>query len=548
MITKGNRNRQIAIGEDARKNLLMALDFIAAAVGSTMGPGGRPFGYDKKTNNSMLLKTFSKDGLTVLRSLGFEDPAWEGVLEYAKQAASHSVLASGDGTSSTLILANAVAKVIYGYKSKAPQAFARQIEAEAQTAIKALEKFVCKDEAAARIVANTSTNGDTELTDWVMESLKHTGAYGTILVDKNPSVSKRYNLIKKDGYSYTNGYNHAQTLAVSASEEAASSKPICWFDPKVLLMNGQIMLEKQINPILAAWNKTLQDKPTSLVLVTYEISEEIINKLLIVNRTLAKQYGVGVFVVKPKLTAEIHSSFQIMRDIASYCGIEDHHIVDGGNYQSIDESFFGTCKEVQIYSNQTFFLGRATNNWVIDRIKQNQAIVDAALSQFDKQISTIRNAELADGLVRIEVGGGTMPELQERADRFDDASKAAQACLAAGAVVGGGLSYILAGMEAGVSEELQTALKSITGTVLENYGLEQDITDPNSIPLDGINGYKLTKEGITFGPAIELGVMDSYKTVAAVIKNGVSLGVHIATIGGYCFRPTYTDGESEVYE
>jgi chaperonin GroEL (HSP60 family) len=157
----------------------------------------------------------------------------------------------------------------------------------------------------------------------------------------------------------------------------------------------------------------------------------------------------------------------------------------------------------------------------------------------------IRNAELADGLVKIEIGGGSMPDLQERADRFDDASKAAQACLSAGAVIGGGVSYIRAGHLANVSPELKRALGSVMLTVLNNYG---DTITGDIRPSDGKNGYSLTKDGLKIGDAMELGVLDSYKTVAAVIKNGVSLGVYIATIGGYCFRPTYSDGEQEVYE
>src|SRR5690554_6741304 len=123
------------VGTDAQSELSDALENISHAVGSTMGPGGRPFGFDKLGIDMRLTSTFSKDGLTVLKSLRFDSPAWSAVLQYCKSAASHSVVASGDGTTSTIILANAVAKAVLESKQKWPQAFARKLESDSRMAI-----------------------------------------------------------------------------------------------------------------------------------------------------------------------------------------------------------------------------------------------------------------------------------------------------------------------------------------------------------------------------------------------------------------------------
>lgn len=534
------QQRETMVGEEARTNLLKAMSFIAEAVGSTMGPGGRPFGFDKLGTDMRLAASFSKDGLTVLKSLGFDDPAWQAVLQYSKQAASHSVLASGDGTTSTIVLANAVAKIVSGAKETSPQAMARQIESEAEAAIAAVRSEAIKSEEAVRCVALTSTNGDTELTDVVLDAINNSGAFGSVIVEKNPASATRYRIIRQDGYSNCTGYNYNQTFALSASPEAAASKPIVWKSPKVLIWNGSLISEAQIQPVLAAWNETLksEDAPTNLVILSYDISDEVANKLLVVNRTMAK-HGVAVFIVKPRLTAEVNSGLQVLRDIAAYCGVDDDKIVDGGNYKDLSAKFFGVCGEVKITPSGTMFLGRAPNHWVEKRVQQNQSIVDEARSQFDKQITSIRNAELAEGLVKVEVGGGHLPELQERADRFDDASKAAQSCMWHGAVPGGGLSYIRAGQVAKVSPSLQGALESVHKTVLSNYGTGTSLV---AMDLDGKQGFRLSKnKDIEFGNAVELGVLDACETVCAVIKNGVALGVNIAIIGGYSFRDQASD-------
>lgn len=531
----------IEVGDQSRRVLLKALNFIAQAVGSTMGPGGRPFGFDKTGADMRRQASWSKDGLTVLKALEFELPAWHAVLQYAKQAASHSVVASGDGTTSTIVLANAVAKAISGAQERSPQAVARQVEDDVTRVCEAIRGEAIKTKEVTKLVALTSTNGDAELTDVVLDAIGHSGAFGTVVVEKNPGSAVRYKTTRQDGYSNCGGYNYNPTFALSASPNAASSKPIEWGEPKVLIWNGSLITEGQIQPILAAWNETLKEKPSNLVLLAFDVSDEVANKLLVTNRTLAK-HDVGVFVVRPRLTAEVNSGLQVMRDLAAFCGIADDKIVDGGNYRDLDTSFFGTCGSVKIAPGNTMFLGRSPNHWVDKRVQQNQSIVAEARSQFDKQITSIRNAELAEGLVKVEVGGGHLPDLQERADRFDDACKAAQSCMWHGALPGGGLSYIRAAhLVPNVSPALKQAFSSIFETIRTNFDEKLVI----AIDADGKQGYKLSRSGVEFGPAIELGVLDACETVCAVIKNGVALGVNIALMGGFSYREPGAEVDGE---
>jgi hypothetical protein len=304
------------------------------------------------------------------------------------------------------------------------------------------------------------------------------------------------------------------------------------------LFNGSLHIASQLDPILKAWNETLQlGSIQNLLIVCYDVADEVVNKLMVLNRQYAKN-GIAAFIVKPRLTAEINSGLQIMRDLAAYCGILDDKIVDGGNYKDISPDFFGCAKSVKITPNNTMFLGRASNHYVEERILQNNSIVDEARSDFDRHITSIRNAELAEGLVKVQVGGGHLSDLQERADRFDDASKAAQACMKNGALPGSGCSYIRAGLLAGVHPALAEAFRSIHDTVLSNYGTE---SNPDFIPLPG-KTISITNDGIVHGDAIELNVLDACDTVCAVIRNGVSLGVKVATIGGYSFRDQETGG------
>jgi chaperonin GroEL len=530
--------KTVKVGQEARDELVKALGLIASAVGSTLGPGGRPWGFDKKSIYGKLSPTWSKDGLTVLRSLWFSDPAVQAVLHYCKQASNNSVLASGDGSTSSIILASAVANAIHQLQKKkigSPQAKARQLEIEAEHAIEAIKKDAIKSDEAVRSVALTSSNGDEELTNVVMEAIGYTSAYGTLHVEKNPATSTRYSIHRQDGYGNVGGYQYNLVVAGTADQKAASFAPIVWANPIVALFNGNMLLKEQLDPILKAWGGS----KAPLLIVAYDVSDELMNKIMILNRTVVPQGGYPAFVVKPKLTAEMYSQLQILKDIASYCGIDDKYLIDGGTYKNVDATFFGTCKSVTITPNSTMFMGRSNDHWVEKRVAQNNSIIAAAKTDFDRQFTSLRNAELAEGLVRIEIGGGTLPDLCERADRFDDASKAAQACLKSGALPGGGLSYIRAGQLANVSPELFGALSKIHTTVMENYDTNKTI----SVPIDGVSGFRIGKNGVEFGLATDLKVLDSVETVVGVIRNGVALGCNIATLGGYAFRDLSRDEE-----
>lgn len=517
--------KQLVIGESSRQAAVESLRLIADAVGSTLGPQGRPFVFERLGADQRLKPTVSKDGLTVLNSLEFADPISNSVHYFAQQAAAHSVLASGDGTTSTVVLAAAVARAIFDQKALMPQAFARQIRREAILAMDRIRKEADRSDDCVKKVAMTSANGDEELVEHALKAIRMSSAFGTVVVEKSPASRERYRVFKTDGYSYCKGYNYNNVFASSASDAAAENSPFEWQSPHVCILNGNLILPEMLDKILAAFQTICnqQGSGQKLVIFTYETSDDILNRLIVFNRKMAAQ-GVGVFIAKPRLSAEINSGLQIWRDLCAYTAST---MIDGGNYNTIVPAYFGTCDKVRITPTQTILLGRAPGHWVETRIQQNQNIVETAESQFDKEITAIRNGELAEGLVKVEVGGGLLPDIQERADRFDDAAKAAQSCLRSGALPGCGASYIRAAELVGACDALAGAMHTIHQKIMENFGAEP------VVQFEQGQTCRIDDNGAMMGNFQELGVMDAAETVCAVIKNGVELGILVATLGGY---------------
>jgi chaperonin GroEL (HSP60 family) len=516
--------KQLLIGKEAVKNAVEALSTIAEAVGSTLGPQGRPFVFERLGADQRYKPTVSKDGLTALNSLEFSDPIYNAVHYFAQQAAAHSVLASGDGTTSTIVLAAAVAKAVIESGHTIPQAFARQLRQEAFNAVEAIKSESDTSPECSRMVALTSANGDEELTDCAIEAIGKSSAFGTILVEKSPGSKQRFKIIKSDGYVAGKGYNYNNVFASSCSSLATENSPFEWENAKICVLNGHLYVNDIVDAILAAFNKDINENGSKkLVIFTYEVSDEVLNRLIVFNRKMAP-FDIAVYVAKPKITAEINSGLQIWRDICAYSAAT---MLDGGNYKAVEPSMFGAVGKVRVTPTQTILLGRDKNHWVEQRVQQNKNIIDTAESQFDKEITAIRNGELAEGLVKVEVGGGLLPDIQERADRLDDAVKAAQACMRSGALPGCGASYIRAGQISAACKELSQALSTVHKKIMENYG-----ATPLS-SFDAAMTCKISDSGCVVGNFREIGVVDASETVQAVIKNGVELGILVATLGGY---------------
>lgn len=533
----------LKIGKAARLEAVEALTTIANAVGTTLGPTSSPFLFEKRDATGQDRATVSKDGLTVLRSLEFTDPIYNAVHYLAQQASAHTVMSGGDGTTSTIVLASEIARQIVEYDAVNPQAFARRIRKEISASIECIKAEAERGEGMARHVALTSSNGDIELTDIVMEAISHASAYGTIIAEKCPLQKEKYILSRQDGFAGAKGYIEdkiTHVMAGSVDDAANSDGTIELHNPTVICFNGNLVSHTQMNPILQAWiNSPKSTSPTAIVLVAYEFHNEIINACIQKNREWAsKNQPLRLICLKPMLSAEMNSQLQYMRDIASITGCE---ILDAGSLNAVNVSHLGTCKKIAVSTHRSIFYGRAPNHWIPKRVEQNETLIQNSNLEFDKEIAKIRNAELSGGLVRIKIGGGLMADIQERADRFDDASKAAQACLRSGALPGAGVSYIRAGELAGVSNAVRAALTIINTTLKGNFGIEDnspDYLEQGQTLRMGDNDQDVE---ITYGNFKDLNVVDSAETIYAVLRNATELGVTVATLGGFSLMSNLED-------
>jgi len=515
--------KSLIVGPSARKSATESLSRIADAVATTLGPKGMPFIFEKENSlDGKPTPAVTKDGLTVLRSLHFIDPVDYAVHAMCVQASSHTVLASGDGTSSSIVRAAAVARAIgtsLEHTDK-PQKLAREILKQAQAAITAIKAESDTSTEMARVVAETSANGDSELADVVLEAVAKSSAFGSIILERNPATSTRYEVKTQDGLVAGRGYEGSRQLGSSIAVEVGQNTPFSLSTPLVLCYDGELHTKDQIGLILNKINSSLGLNFT-LVVAAYEIGQEVINVCTQVN--LANP-NVKIWVHSMRELAETNHRWHKLHDLAAFTGATVLNFATVSEELSLDS--LGTCSSITVSGDKSVYTGRSPKHKIPLRAVQNSNALEHATSPFDKEMIKTRNAELTSGLTKLIIGGGHTANLQERSDRADDAIKAAQACMKSGALPGCGASYIRAGELAAVGPELKTALASIHEKIMENYGV-----DPITSFAAG-ETVCITDDGFAKGNFKELNLADSFETVAAVIKNGVELGVLLATLGG----------------
>jgi len=528
--------KQLVVGKKAREQAVEALNEIAAAVGSTLGPAGLPVIFDRPGAYGDTQPSTTKDGVTTISWMKFEEPIKHAVHYFAKQAANHSVLESGDGTTSTVVMAAAIANAIAEKDSSTPQAYSRTVEKHVNNCINWIKSNALSDKELARSVAYTSCNADGEIVDAVMDSISKTSRYGTILVEKNVGAKKRYDVQYQNGYNAGRGYNFHNGLAQSVSDKPYENAPFTMQHPYVFLYNGEINNLNQLSPAIESLSAATNNR-FNLIVFAYDVDDSICNKLVEINRTYdptnvdKKGANIKIFVSKIRQTAEVQSGLQILQDIAA---VTAGTLYDGGNYGSANLSGLGRVPSVTVSVYKTVINGRNEDHWVPERAKQNFNAIENARSELDKDVIRTRNAELTEGLVTIVVGDGHAAAVQERADRVDDAIKAAQAALRGGVVPGSGITYIKAAIACQLPPNLIKALSAVNTKVFENFGKYPSGEEMNQALGSFENTFLVNQEGdIKVGDFKDLGIVDAAETVCSVLKNATELAILCSTTNCY---------------
>ena len=506
--------KQLSFEENARQSLLAGVTKIAKAVKSTLGPAGRNVVIDKKFGSP----TITKDGVTVAKEIELEDPYENMGAQLVREVSSKTNDIAGDGTTSSVVLAEAIYKrglraITSGANPIQVQRGIYKAANEIAQGLKELSLPVQSQEDIIQ-VATVSANWDAEIGSIIAEAVGKIGKDGAITVEEARGVETSLEVV--EGMEFDKGYLSPYFITDQAKQEAVLE------NAKILITDAKIISAKSLLPVLEA---TARDG-YPLLIIADDVDGEA-QSTLVINSIR----GV-IKVAAVKAPGFGDRKKEILRDIAVLTGGELISDETGLKLENVTISQLGSAAKVTVAKASTVIVGGAGSQEAIEaRSASIRKQIDEATSEYDREKLQERLAKLSAGVAVIKVGAATETEMKEKKDRVDDALHATRAAVDEGIVPGGGVALIRAASSVSGNYEgdeligrdiVLCAIEEPMRQIVANSGAEAALT------VEKVKGAENSWDGfnVKTGKYEDLrvsGVVDPTKVTRSALQNAASI-------------------------
>jgi chaperonin GroEL len=511
-------NKHLLFGSEGRDKLISGANKLANAVKCTLGAKGRlvviqHVGYAPQV---------TKDGFTVAKNMFLSDNGEDMGAQLLKQAAARTVVDTGDGTSTSTILAQAIMNA--GMKAVADKANPVMLKKGIELAVKDItaklaEVSIPVSGDMIKQIATISANGDEIVGSLVAEATIAAGENGLVQIE-NVGAAQSSVLIK-NGSSYDCGWVSPYFITNPAKMTAE------YENPTIIIVGRKLRKFKEIMPALEMAGAN------PIILIADDFDTEVTQTCI-----LHRQKGAAIVLVKAPQFGDKH---QILEDIACLLNADILDEPRGTKFPSangkgnITPANFGSAAKVVI-SQDSFTITEGVGEFA--DVEERAASLRAQIEEHPDNASLQqRLTKLVGKVAVISIGGSTEAEIAERRDRADDAIGACRAAKAEGVVPGGGVALVnaMGYIPEGLPQDVATgygltmeALLSPLQTLLENSGVEVKPIMENILSFTNENdGYDVISD--KFVNMVEAGIIDPCKVVRCALENAASVAGLILT-------------------
>lgn len=495
--------KQFKTGEDAIKALRSGVNKLADIVKITLGPKGGNVILDKG-----MRPLITNDGVTIANEIELEDEFENVASEAVKEAAQKANEKAGDGTTTTIVLSQAMIDSGLKYVSMGIDRMdiMRGIDSATKKAIEVLNKLKKPINGEEEHIATISAE-DPEIGKVVADVINKIGVNGVATVEESHDYGIKYEMA--EGLKVNNGWLLEGFITDIERKEAVLR------DTEILITNKKISSNDNAVAIL---NKLYEKGKTSLVIIADDIEGEALGTFLL-------NKFKGSFKILCVKSPGFADKTDILEDIASATG--GKFIADYVDLKELKFEDFGHAEKVVASQKSTTIISSSDKTERINLL--NTQLQDA--NEHDKVSIKERLANLSNGVAVIKVGTATEAEMKYKRLKIEDALNATRAAKEEGVVAGGGVSLIKIANELGddIGEKIvKEALHSPLRQMAENAGIK-DIAVILQEILNGENiGYDF-KNNLTVN-MIDAGIIDPAKVVRVAIEESSSVAKTILTI------------------
>jgi chaperonin GroEL len=418
--------KQLLFGDSARQKMLVGINKLAEAVTTTLGPKGRNVALDRSWGAPQVIH----DGVSVAKEIELEDKFENMGAQLVKEAADKTNEAAGDGTTTSTLLAQAIANKGMKYVTAGanPMIMKRGMDQAVEAVVKELRRLSKGvTEADWQKVATISAQ-DEVIGKKISEALKLVGKDGVVEVEEGKTME--ITIEHKEGMEFDKGYASPYFVTDSDSMEAVSDKPY------ILVTDQKISNIKDILPLLEA----VVNSSRELVIIADDLEGEALTTL-VVNKLR------GTFKCLPiKAPGFGDRRKAMLQDIAILTGANLISEETGRKLADATIEDLGQADSVRSGKESTRIVGGKGKQADIDaRVAQIEREISNSTSDFDIEKLEERRAKLTGGVAVIQVGAATEVEMKNLQERVKDAKEATKAAIEEGIIAGGGVTLMRAG-------------------------------------------------------------------------------------------------------
>ncbi len=513
--------KKLAYAEEARKALRVGIDILADSVKVTLGPKGRNVVLDKSFGPPQVCS----DGVTIAKEIELPDAFENMGAQLLKEAATKTNDAAGDGTTTSVVLAQAI--INEGFKNVTagadPMAIKRGIEKAVASVVSEVQGMAQIVETRERIgqVASLSAHEEA-IGETIAEAMEKVGKDGVITVEESKGLTDDIEYV--DGMQIDRGYISPYFITNPDRMESVME------DPTVIITDKKI---SAVADMLPALEKLLQVGKKNVVIIAEDVDGEAL-ATLVVNKLRGT---LSVLAIKAPGFGDRRKA--MLEDIAILTGGTVISEETGQKLDAATVEDFGSARTITATKDEaTIVEGRGSEDAIQGRITQIKAQIEDTTSEFDREKLQERMAKLSGGVAVIKVGAATEIELKERKARVEDALSATRSAVEEGIVPGGGVALVRAGRGlenlTGIPADEQVGVNIIRHAldqplklIVENAGFEGAVV-LNQVKQQA-DDYGYDADIGEYGPMMERGIVDPVKVTRSALQNAASVAAMVLT-------------------
>lgn len=516
--------KDIKYSDDARKALKRGVDKVANTVKVTIGPRGRNVVLEKSYGSP----TITNDGVSIAKEIELKDKFENMGAEMVKEVANKTNEMAGDGTTTSVILTQAIFEE--GLKRTSmglsPVLLRFGIEKAARDAVEALKIMAkpIKSKDEIRQIATISAESE-DIGKTIADTIDKVGKDGVVTVEESQSFGLESEVV--EGLQFDKGYLSPYMITDAERMEAV------YKDPVVLLTDKKIASVQEVLPFL---EKLIQTGKKELVVIADDVEGEAL-ATFVVNKLRG---SFSVLAIKAPGYGDAKKAQ--LEDLATVLGATVVSEDKGMKFENLELNVLGKASKIIATKDLTTLVGgKGKRSAISARIEQLKAQKAQSDSKYDKEKLDERIAKLSGGVAVLRVGAATETEMKYLKLKIEDAVNATKAAIEEGIVPGGGSALVrvarkLSKKALGTDEEsvgygiVIRALEEPLRQIARNAGKGDGSVIVSQVQENSHEsaGYDALKDVIV-DDMMKAGIIDPVKVARSAVQNSASSAAILLT-------------------